>query len=70
MSSKEISVPHRDGPGYGGAVGEKFINDFIAAGTGGPAFATDGDDALKAMQFVEAAYAASETGQRVQLTGM
>ena len=70
VGSKEITLPQREGPGYGGAVGEKFVDDFIAAGAGGPAFATDGDDALKAMQFVEAAYTASETGQRVRLAGM
>jgi len=55
--------------GYGGEVGIKFIADFLeAASTRGP-FITNGVDALKAMQVVEAAYEASKTGSQVDIQG-
>ncbi len=54
--------------GYGGEVGIKFITDFLEASASKPgAFVTDGTDALRAMQFVEAAYQASETQRRVDI---
>lgn len=54
--------------GYGGEVGIKFITDFLEASVskdGG--FVTDGTDALRAMQFVEAAYEASQTRRHVDI---
>ena len=56
-----------DAPGYGGQIGLAFVADFIAAGRGRVDFITCGDDALRAMRFVEAAYAAAEGGTRVAL---
>lgn len=63
----EIRAPGREVPGYGGAPGQRFLRDFIhAARTGGP-FVTDGSDAVRAMQLVEAAYTAAAEGRTVHL---
>jgi predicted dehydrogenase len=68
-ASKTIQVtPATAVGGYGGEVGIKFVSDFAEAGvrkTG--AFITNGADALKAMQFVEAAYAASDSHCHVKV---
>ncbi len=61
----ELSVG--DAPGYGGASGQVFIADFIAASRGEGEFITSGDDALRAMCFVEAAYRGAATGTRISL---
>ena len=61
----ELSVG--DAPGYGGASGQVFIADFIAASRGEGEFITSGDDALRAMRFVEAAYRGADTGTRISL---
>ena len=55
--------------GYGGEVGIKFIADFLEAASAQAVFVTNGVDALKAMQVVEAAYEASETGRQVDIQG-
>ena len=60
-------APEGQGEGYGGPVGLQYIDDFITAAQQGTAFVTDGQDALRAMQLVEGAYAASESGRRVDL---
>jgi predicted dehydrogenase len=52
---------------YGGAYGVAFLHDFIAATQGNGTPPASGKDALKVARFVEAAYRASETGQRVDL---
>lgn len=62
----ELSV--EDAPGYGGASGLNFIADFIKASSGDGHFITDGDDALAAMNFVEAAYAAARGRCHIDLT--
>lgn len=68
--AKTIQVtPAKGVGGYGGQVGIKFVSDFVEAGvlkTG--RFITDGRDALKAMQFVEAAYEASASRQHVDVS--
>ena len=61
----ELSVG--DAPGYGGASGQVFIADFIAASRGEGEFITSGDDALRAVRFVEAAYRGADTGTRISL---
>ena len=68
-ATKTIEIaPSVGGGGYGGAVGIKFVSDFIAAGVSQTGeFITDGADALKAMQVIEAAYEASETRRHVDL---
>ena len=54
--------------GYGGQVGIKFISDFIDAGVSKRGqFITDGRDALRAMQFVEAAYEASANRRHIDI---
>ena len=64
---REISVGSRDAPGYGGVLGLQFVRDFIDGTAAKKPFITNGEDALRAMRFVEAAYAASETGRTVGL---
>ncbi len=68
-SSKKIEiVPPVGVGGYGGAVGIKFVADFLeASASKSGRFVTDGMDALRAMQFVEAAYLASETRRHVDI---
>ena len=63
----EIRAPGREVPGYGGAPGQRFLSDFIRAAGSDGAFVTDGTDALRAMQLVEAAYAAAAGGRTVEL---
>ena len=62
-----VELAPADAPGYGGATGMEFVRQFLAAACmGGSArFITSGNDALQAMQFVEAAYAASDSGQQI-----
>jgi predicted dehydrogenase len=55
------------GAGYGGGLGQQFVRSFLHAARMGGVFLTNGDDALRAMRFVEAAYAASENGVRVRI---
>ncbi len=64
---KEVTVEPREAPGYGGSGGIEFVSGFIRATARGEPFITDGDDALKAMQFVEAAYAASSRSEVMSL---
>jgi predicted dehydrogenase len=54
------------GAGYGGDLGQQFVRSFLHAAKMGGQFITSGDDALRAMRFVEAAYAASDSGTRVR----
>lgn len=52
---------------YGGAFGLKFVQDFVkAAQTGGAPPAT-GQDALRVMKVVDAAYESNRTGRRVEI---
>ena len=64
---REISVSSRDAPGYGGILGIQFVSDFIDSAAAKKPFITNGEDALCAMRFVEAAYAASESGRMVNV---
>ena len=58
-----------DAPGYGGFAGLEFVRRILSAACMGSAQTSpiipDGTDALRAMQFVEAAYASSASGQQV-----
>lgn len=52
---------------YGGAFGLEFVQDFVkAAQTGGAPPAT-GQDALRVMQVIDAAYESSRTGRRIDV---
>lgn len=64
VGSKEITTEPREMPGYGGSVGVQFVTEFINSAVSGRAFVTDGRDALKAMEFVESAYASSDRAAR------
>jgi predicted dehydrogenase len=59
---REVTAPPQEAPGYGGAMGLQFVQDFVAAARHGGRFVTDGRDALKALSFVEAAYRSSAAG--------
>lgn len=52
---------------YGGAYGVAFLEDFIDAALEDGAPPTRGEDALKVARIVEAAYASSASGNRVDL---
>jgi predicted dehydrogenase len=66
--SETVILTPPGGAGYGGGIGQQFVRSFLhAARMGGP-FLTGGDDALRAMRFVEAAYVASDSGTRVTLS--
>ncbi len=52
---------------YGGVYGLSFLEDFIGAAQGEGEPPAAGEDALKVARIVEAAYASSETGRRVEL---
>ncbi|MBT7862045.1 MAG: Gfo/Idh/MocA family oxidoreductase, partial [Gemmatimonadetes bacterium] len=62
-----VELTPADAPGYGGATGMEFVRQFLAAACMGESapFITNGTDALRAMQFVEAAYAAADSGQQM-----
>ena len=61
-----VTLEPPGGSGYGGQIGLQFVRSFVHAARMGGRFVTDGDDALRAMRFVEAAYAASASGTRVR----
>jgi predicted dehydrogenase len=65
----QINAPARQAPGYGGAAGLRYLSDFIDACRNKTPFAPDGVDALRAMQLVEAAYAADKSGKTILLEG-
>ena len=62
-----LQRPSASAPGYGGQMGIDYITDFIRAAKDKSDFVCSGDDALRAMQFVEAAYASAASGQRMEL---
>ena len=61
-----VTLKPPTGAGYGGGIGQQFVRSFIHAARMGGSFVTDGNDALRAMRFVEAAYSASTSGTRVK----
>lgn len=66
-SNRQIVCNPPVGAGYGGQMGVDFIGDFITAAQGGQPFICDGEDALRAMEFIEGAYQSAESGKRVEL---
>ncbi|MCZ6636168.1 MAG: Gfo/Idh/MocA family oxidoreductase, partial [bacterium] len=52
---------------YGGAYGVAFLEDFLDAALGNGTAPATGEDALKVAHIVEAAYASSQSGTRVNL---
>ena len=62
-----VTLEPPEGTGYGGGLGWEFVRRFAAAARMGGAFVTGGGDALRAMRFVEAAYAAARSGGRVEV---
>ncbi|MGY8823058.1 MAG: Gfo/Idh/MocA family protein [Candidatus Latescibacterota bacterium] len=64
---RQIHCPSAAAPGYGGQMGLDYLTDFIRAAEEKNDFVCKGEDALRAMQFVEAAYASAANGQRMEL---
>jgi predicted dehydrogenase len=62
-----VTLEPPEGVGYGGVLGQDFVRRFTYAAQMEGTFITDGIDALKAMRFVEAAYAASDGGVRIEI---
>jgi predicted dehydrogenase len=52
---------------YGGSFGLRFVQDFVRAAQSGGAPPVTGEDALRVMRVIEAAYESSRTGRRVDL---
>ena len=64
---RQITLQPREAPGYGGSMGLLFVQQFIDSCRGGAPFVTSGEDARRALHFVEAAYRAGASGQTIQL---
>lgn len=64
---RQISLQPREAPGYGGSMGQLFVQQFIDGFIQKRKFITDGNDAWRALQFVEAAYRAGASGETVSL---
>ena len=54
-------------PAYGGIGGEQFMREFIHAAQGNGRPPTTGQDALQVARVTDAAYASSDTGQRLDI---
>ena len=67
IASQKVDLEPQGGPGYGGRVGTEFVARFFRCSQKREEFVTDGEDALRAMRFVEAAYASSAAGKSVKL---
>ena len=52
---------------YGGQYGQDFVGRFISSATGGDPPSDDGENALRVLRIIEAAYRSSETGRMVSL---
>jgi predicted dehydrogenase len=66
---RELTLKPREAPGYGGSMGQLFVRQFMDSARLKTKFITDGNDALKALQFVEAAYRAGASGQTITING-
>ena len=67
VASQKVDLEPQGGPGYGGKVGTEFVVGFHRCAQAGEEFVTVGEDALRAMRFVEAAYASSTSGKSIRL---
>lgn len=66
---RQFTFAPREAPGYGGSMGQLFVQQFIDSFRQKKRFITDGNDAWRALQFVEAAYRAGTTGETVTIDG-
>ncbi|MSR83305.1 MAG: Gfo/Idh/MocA family oxidoreductase [Candidatus Latescibacteria bacterium] len=64
---RQLTLQPREAPGYGGSMGQLFVQQFIDSFLHQKRFITDGNDAWRALQFVEAAYQAGATGKTVAI---
>ncbi len=64
---REVTLPNPDSPAYGGAAGETFLRQFIAAVSGRAAPPTTLRDALRTARLIEAAAESSRTGRLVAI---
>ncbi len=65
--TREIDYTLGESPAYGGAAGEEFIRDFIRSAQGAGPLPAGGEDALQVARLVEAAYASSREGRRMEI---
>jgi predicted dehydrogenase len=56
-----------ESPAYGGVSGEQFMREFILAAQGQAEPPTTGYDALQVARVVDAAYASSQSGRRIEI---
>lgn len=66
---REYRFTPREAPGYGGSMGQHFLQHFLAATAQGTPLLTDGRDAWRALQFIEAAYLAAQSGRHLTIDG-
>lgn len=64
---RELTMPAAESPAYGGVAGEQFIRRFIRAAQGDGEAPATGRDALQVARIVDAAYASSQSGQRIAI---
>jgi predicted dehydrogenase len=66
---RQLTFAPREAPGYGGSVGQLFVRRFVESFSNRTPFLTDGRDAWRALQFVEAAYLAGASGKTIAIDG-
>ncbi|MCC7263016.1 MAG: Gfo/Idh/MocA family oxidoreductase [Candidatus Latescibacteria bacterium] len=66
---RQYHLTPREAPGYGGSMGQFFVQRFTDSFLHHQPFLTDGNDAWRALQFVEAAYRAGASGKIVTIDG-
>ncbi len=67
IASQMVNLEPQGGTGYGGRVGTEFVARFVHCARTRKDFVTDGEDAIRAMRFVEASYASSARGESIRL---
>lgn len=64
---RELKYVVAETEAYGGRYGQDFVAGFIASAMGGDPPPADGENALRVLRIIEAAYRSSETGTMVSL---
>ena len=64
---RELKYVIAETDAYGGQYGQDYVARFIASAIGGEPPPDDGENALRVLRIIEAAYESSETGRMVSL---
>lgn len=64
---RTLELPIAESPAYGSVPGEQFVRDFILSAQGQGEAWTTGYDALQVAKIIDAAYASSRSGRRVEV---